>query len=295
MKIISLKKFKTKLCFVSAFFLTVLAFGGIVPQKVSAEPIQPSFSMIGGMQEISDGVFVSTGENIKVNMGLIVCGNEAAIIDTGLSYEGYIPNEALRVKKFIEDNNLKLKDIFITHHHVDHDGSLPMFKNNETIIYDFNSTQDGQIITLGNRTFKIIRTKGHCNDEHISIELVKENILFAGDVVTTNLPSVVAFDGNFKGLIPTLEMLRTKNYSIIVPGHGDIINPHEAIRLDLEYLKNVEKYVKRIINAGGTLDDVLKISLNDCLKNTRYLDMENTPEIHAMNLETAYNEFINNK
>lgn len=248
------------------------------------------------MQMISDGVFVSTGDYAKLKMGLIVSGNDAAIIDTGMTVaeglENYIPNEALRVKKYLDENNLKLKYIILTRRHLDHIGNLSMFESSGAITYDSNNTEDGQLITLGDKTFKTVRTVGHFNDEHMSIELVEENILFAGDVIVTSMPSAVAFQGNFKGLIPTLEMLRIKNYSIIVPGHGDIIEPHEAIGLNLEYLKNVEKYVTKIINDGGTLEEVLKIGLEDCVKDTRYFDPGDSQQVHQWNLETAYNEFL---
>ena len=295
MKNISLKKFKAKVSYLTACLLAVFILGGAVPQKAFAEPIQPNFPVVSGMQNLSEGVFVSTGEYSKVNMGLIVSGDEAVIIDTGLAYIGYTPNEALRVKQYIEENNLKLKYIFITHHHLDHDGNLAIFENDDTVIYDPSNTEDNQLISFGDKTFKIIRTNGHFNDEHISIEIVNEKILFAGDVVVTCLPTATAFGGSFKGLVPTLEMLRTKNYSVIVPGHGDIINPHQAIRMNLEYLKNVKKYVYKIINDGGTLEEVLKISLSDCLKNLKYLDMESADMIHQRNLKTAYDEFLNEK
>lgn len=236
MKSITFKKFKARLSYLTVCLLAVLFCGGAVSQKAFAKPIQPKFPVVSNMQKLSEGVFVSTGEYAKVNVGLIVSGDEAAIIDTGLAYEGYTPNEALRVKQYIEENNLRLKAIFITHHHEDHNANLAMFQNDNTVIYDPNNTRDGQFIPFGDKTFKIVRTNGHYNDEHISIELVKENILFAGDVVVTCMPSAVTFNGNFKGLVPTLEMLRAKNYSVIVPGHGDLINPHEAIRLNIEYL-----------------------------------------------------------
>ena len=286
---------KIRISYVMICLLSVFGFTGTFSEKVSAKPVQPSFPIVSGMQKISDNVFVSTGEYIKVSVGLIVSGKEAAIIDTGLSYEGYSPDEALRVKKYLEDNNLKLKYILLTHRHDDHVGNISMFENKDTITFDSSNTHDGQLIDFGDKTFKILRTDGHFNNEHISIELVKQNILFAGDVVVTNLPSAVAFQGNFKGLVPTLEMLRTKNYSIIVPGHGDIINPHEAIKMDLEYLKNVKKYVTRIIKRGGTLEDVMKIKLEDCMKNTKILDQENMQIVHEWSLETAYYEFVNQK
>lgn len=293
MRSMNLKKFKARVCYLIVCLLTVCVLGVAMSQKVHAEPNQPSFPVVCGMQKLSDGVFVSTGEYVKVNMGLIVSGDEAVIIDTGLVYKGYTPSEALRVKQYIEENNLKLKYIFITHHHSDHDANLAMFQNDDTVLYDPGNTKDAQLISFGDRTFKIIRTNGHFNDEHISIELIKENIIFAGDVVTTCMPSAVAFEGNFKGLIPTLEMLRTGNYSVMVPGHGDIINSNEAIRLNLEYLKNVEKYVKRVIDDNGTLEDVLMISLEDCIDNTEHFVMEDAQVIHEWNLETAYNEFLN--
>lgn len=290
-----LKKVKVRISSVMVCLLSVLGFTGVSAKTVFAEPIQPIFSVVSGMQKLTEGVFVSTGEYLKVNMGLIVSGKEAAIIDTGLAYEGYTPNEALRVKQYMEENNLKLKYIILTHRHIDHIGNLGMFEAVDAVTYDSNNTSDGQVINLGDKTFKFIRTNGHIYDEHMSVELVKENILFAGDVVVTNMPTAVGFGGNIKGLIPTLEMLRTKNYSIIVPGHGDIINPHETINMNLEYLKNVEKYVSKIIKNRGTLENALQIKLEDCTKYMQLMDPVDSQEIHRMSLETAYNEFLQGK
>jgi glyoxylase-like metal-dependent hydrolase (beta-lactamase superfamily II) len=288
-----LKKFKITISFIVVCMVSVFMAVGAFPGRIIAKLSPPSFPEVSGMKKLADGVFVSTGEYIKVNMGLIVSGEEAAIIDTGLAYEGYTANEALRVKQYLEENNLKLKYIILTHGHIDHIGNLSMFDNPDTTIYSPSDTKDGQVITLGEKLFKAVITKGHFNDEHMSIELVKENILFAGDVVVTNLPSAVAFQGNFEGLVPALKMLRAENYSIIVPGHGDILYPQEAIKMNLEYLGNVEKYVTRIIDDGGTLQDVLKIKLEDCLKNTEYLDPVDSQTVHEMSLETAYYEFLN--
>jgi len=287
-----LKKFKNTISFAVVCMFSLFMAAGAFSEKVFAKLPPPNFPEVSGMKKLADGVFVSTGDYLKVNVGLIISGDEAAIIDTGLAYEDYIPNEALRVKQIVEENNLKLKYIILTHGHIDHIGNLSMFENAYTIAYSPSNTKEGQVITLGEKTFKVIMTKGHLNDEHMSIELVKENIVFAGDVVVTNMPSAVAFQGNFKGLIPTLELLRTKNYSIIVPGQGEILNSHEAINMNLEYLKNVEKYVTKIINDGGTLQEVLKVKLENCMKNTEYLDPVDSQTIHEMSLETAYYEFL---
>jgi glyoxylase-like metal-dependent hydrolase (beta-lactamase superfamily II) len=275
--------------------LLTLSLAAAPSTTASAKVKEPVFPIVEGMQQISDDVFVSTGDYLKVNLGLVVSGNEAVVIDTGIYYPDYglLGDEALRIKEYIEKNNLTLTKILLTHRHIDHAGNLSMFGDVEVL--DPYNTTDGQLISFGDKTFRVIRTNGHINDEHISIELLEEDILFAGDVVVTNLPSAVAFDGNFKGLVPTLQMLRTKNYSIIVPGHGDIINSHEAINMQLEYLKNVEKYVGRIIDDGGTVDDVLKIKLEDCMRNLDILDPVDTQTVHEMSLVLAYTELTNEK
>lgn len=289
------KRFRTKVSYVMVYLFTMLGFTWAIPKTVEARPAQPVFPIVSDMQKIGDGIFVSTGEYLKVNVGLIVSGDEAAIIDTGLAYEDYTPNEAIRVKKYLEENNLKLKYIILTHGHIDHIGNFDMFKTDDIVTYEPGNTDDGQTINLGDKAIKFIRTDGHYYNEHMSIELVNENILFAGDVVVTNFSTAVAFQGSFKSLIPTLEMLRTKNYSIIVPGHGDIINSHEAINMNLQYLKNVEKYVTKIIKNGGTEEDVMKIKLEDCTKYMELMDKVDGQTIHEMSLDTAYYEFINVK
>lgn len=215
----------------------------------------------GDWKQVTNEIFISAGAYARVNMALVVSKGEAALIDTGNNEE-----EALRVKKYIEDNNLKLSKVFITHPHSDHTANLSMFKVGQENIYDFNNTTDNQIIKMGDRSFKILRTPGHCNDTHISIELVEDNILVAGDVVPTNVPPLINYGGDSNTLQKTLERIKKNHYSLIIPGHGDLLDAKRTVDVQLEYLKNARAQLKALIESGKTVQDAKKIKLQDLVK-----------------------------
>lgn len=182
---------------------------------------------------IDDEIFVSTGSYQQVTLTLVTSGNEATVIDTGLD-----TREAKAVKKYIEDNNLILKNLILTHGHHDHKAQIDMFMSDSVNLYDYDNSKDGQVIEMGDKNLKIIFTPGHCSDRHMSVE-INEKILVAGDVITSalNPVKVLEFGGNRETLINTLEGLKEKNYTIIVPGHGDTCIGDSVIDDHLQALK----------------------------------------------------------
>lgn len=133
--------------------------------------------------------------------------NEAAIIDPGNSNN----TENQAIKKFIEDNNLTLSRLLLTHAHIDHVmGNKFIFEEYNLLpemhqadlffidkmtdtahMYGVNCEQspnpikfinDNDIITLGELTIKCIHTPGH-SPGSISFYFEKERVLISGDVL----------------------------------------------------------------------------------------------------------------
>lgn len=172
-----------------------------------------------GMVTIDDEIFVSSGDYYQVNMTLIVSGNEGTIIDAG---NDIIEGE--RVKKYIDRKKIEIKNIIITHRHADHTRNIRMFEGEGVNIYDFDNTEDGQIIEMGNHKMVILHTPGHFNDKHLSVEL-NDNILIAGDILNSSLDPlfVMDFGGNRETWLETLHRLQDRGYELIIPGHGGIV------------------------------------------------------------------------
>lgn len=233
----------------------------------------------GDWKKVTDEIFISTGAYGRVNMVLVVSKGEAAVIDTGNNEE-----EALRVKNYIESNNLKLSKVFITHPHSDHTANLSMFKVDQENIYNFNNTTDNQIIKMGDKRFKVLHTPGHCNDTHMSVEIVEDNILVAGDVVPTILPPLLNYGGDSRTLEKTLERIKKNNYALIIPGHGDLLDAQRTVEVQIEYLKNARALLKELIEAGKSVQDARKIKLQDVVEGpTGFTSAAQTEHLNDIN------------
>jgi len=193
-----------------------------------------NFGTTLGMVSVDDEIFISSGTYEQVNMILIVSGNTGTLIDAGNDL-----GEANRVITFIENNNITIENIIITHRHSDHVQNIGMFETEETNLYDYDNTEDGQVIEMGKHMMQILHTPGHADDKHISVEL-NDNILIAGDIITSNLDPLIVlkYGGNKEALLETLERLKQRNYELIIPGHGIIVEGSTIIDDHIEKLNN---------------------------------------------------------
>lgn len=238
----------------------------------------------GYWKQVTDEVFISTGTYARVNMVLVVSKGEAALIDTGANQE-----EALRVKEYIQSNNLVIDKLFITHMHSDHVANIPMFEVSVENTYDYTNTTDNQIIKMGDRSFKILHTPGHSNDNHISVELVEDNILVAGDVVPTNVAPLIAYGGDSNTLSTTLKRIKKNKYSLIIPGHGDLFDTKRTVEIQLEYLEKAKALVKEMVISGKSVQDTKQIKLKACVDGTTGFSPA-APGEHYNTLNTLYYE-----
>jgi glyoxylase-like metal-dependent hydrolase (beta-lactamase superfamily II) len=172
-----------------------------------------------GLIFVEDDIIVSQGDYEKVNMTLVISGNEGVLIDTGCDAP-----EAKIMKAYMARNNITLKQIIITHEHSDHIANLSAFVIEPVSVFTFeNMTQDVHELTLGDKQLQIFATPGHFNDQHLSVT-INERILVAGDILATNIkPTVLlSYGGTRDTLYQTLEQLTRNKYDFIIPGHGDI-------------------------------------------------------------------------
>lgn len=145
---------------------------------------------------------------LETNCYILIKDNEALIIDPGDEYN-----------KIEEDlKNLNLQAILITHHHFDHVGALPNFKNIKIIDNNYEEKE----YEIGKFKFEIIKTPGHTSDS-ISFYFKEENIMFVGDFVFENSIGRTDLDsGNNIEMKQSIEKLKTYPKKIrLYPGHGN--------------------------------------------------------------------------
>lgn len=245
-----------------------------------------------GWTQIGQNILISH-EN-GVNMTLVTSGKDGVLIDTG-----FTNTEASRIKKYIIENEIKLKTVILTHLHQDHTRNLRTFEAMGAKVYKPVDMKNNQLIRVGKTRLKLLNTLGHQGSGHFSVELVKENILIAGDVIMNDW--VPYFDSTSETLLETIQRIEERKYAIIIPGHGEIMESEKTVQMPVEYLKNARNIVRESIQSGKTEDALINIKITDCskeyayLEKIDYLDQKSLNSIHQKILKKLYGEETSSK
>lgn len=118
----------------------------------------------------------------------IESNGEAAIIDPLRETDPYI--------KMIEDDNAKIKYIFLTHFHADFvsgqydlaqkTGATIVFGPNATTEYEIHNGKDGEIFKIGDVSLKLLHTPGHTMESSSYLLIDKDGktpYIFTGDTL----------------------------------------------------------------------------------------------------------------
>ena len=118
----------------------------------------------------------------------------------------------------LENDNKKILGVIVTHHHFDHIGALPNFKDKYKI-YDYSNLLDDN--KIGSFKFKRLITKGH-TDDSISIYFEKDKVLFSGDFIFKHEIGRCDLGGNVADMKNSIEYIKKFPKDItIYPGHGE--------------------------------------------------------------------------
>ena len=130
--------------------------------------------------------------SLETNCYILENDNEILIIDPADDYEEIIKNT----------DNKKILGVIVTHHHFDHVGALPNFKDKYKI-YDYSNLLDDN--KIGSFKFKRLITKGHTGD-----------FIFKHEIGRCDL------GGNVADMKNSIEYIKKFPKDItIYPGHGE--------------------------------------------------------------------------
>lgn len=122
-----------------------------------------------------------------------------------------------------------------------------------------HAVKHGDVINLGDKTFRI-HHYGHAHTRtDIMIEIQEEELVFLGDNVTANrIPRMV--DGNFTGSITTTSKILETGAKVWVPGHGPT-GDATVVENYRSYLQGVYSSAEKAFNDDLDSSDVKAVAL----------------------------------
>ncbi len=155
--------------------------------------------------------------------------------------------------------------------------------NHETV-HDPATVGSGIDLKVGNLTLKLFPTPGHHYPPgDISVAVVNENILIAGDILYSCLPPQLCYRADADVLIATLKRIAAAHYRWIVPGHGRVMSGEAMTTMALAYIDKLYARVSAVVDAGGGEDDLYAIKLYDCIAHPDWMVEEPAIDLHRQN------------
>lgn len=124
---------------------------------------------------------------------------------------------------------------------------------------------DGEVIHIGDRRFRIHYFGSAHTDNDILIEIVEDKVLFVGDIA--RVKALGSEEGSFKGNIEAIKKAMSLPVKIFVPGHGPA-GGREQLAEYKRYLETFYAAVQKFYKEGLT-DFEMKPKVIDALKEYR--------------------------
>ncbi|MEM2691285.1 MAG: MBL fold metallo-hydrolase [Candidatus Bathyarchaeia archaeon] len=163
----------------------------------------------------------------------------------GLVIDSGCPHAAEEAAKFIEDMDLDVKAIFLTHHHEDHCGGAPIFREKfgveiiapkkslrvlakppeipayRRVVWGqpkpVKATPVKEVSEVSGLTVKTFETPGHSFD---SVSFLVEDRLFIGDLVTNPKPVIMMRNENLTETVNSVRKVASLDFEKAYGGHG---------------------------------------------------------------------------
>ena len=203
------------------------------------------------------------------------------------------PAESISILKYIENNQLILKAILITHHHSDHTMGIEGILNQHKVrVYSPNSNikkttniiKDKDIIDLNFIKIKVIDTPGHTID-HVVFYNEENNLLFSGDTLF-RLGCGRIFEGSYKQMYNSLKKIDDLN------NKTNVYCGHEYTNTNLNFLLSIFPKNENLLDEKKKIDLQLKKTKSSIPFN---LGREKNLNPFLTSKSNIYNEFKDDK
>jgi len=291
-----------------SLLLSIYAFAfdyNLKPIKVSSD-IWCFFGKLEAPTK-ENGGFMSNSCYIKTNKSYV-------LIDSGASYD--FANQAYKAMEKIE--KLPVNTVITTHAHDDHWLGNNFYKEKfNAKIYgpalinkEFNTNSEirgvkvlseenkkntkfvaideiineTKTLNIDGKEIIVIPTgvKAHTSDD-LFVYLPNDKVLFSGDIVMNGRVTSNR-DGSVIGSLKALEMINSKKWDVLVPGHG-VDTSKTAADETIKYFTLLKQRVLEAIENEVTGNDITKIVTMEEFKNKALYD-----ELNSKNVFDAFRE-----
>ncbi|KAL8984873.1 MAG: hypothetical protein Q9205_001286 [Flavoplaca limonia] len=235
-----------------------------MPEKFYASPTWATYletqrSQLPVLLEVDDGLSDRVVRFLGSNPGsmqlqgtntyLVGTGSSRILIDTG---EG-APQWARNVTGYLEDHDISISHVLLTHWHKDHTGGIADLLAHDSNITVYKHMPDpgqldianGQLFQTQGATLRAVLTPGHSVD-HMCFVLEEENVLLTGDNVLGHGYSVAE---DLEAYTCSLRLMASLKCAIGYPGHGQLIsNLPQTIARYLSQRVSREKQIYAVLS-----------------------------------------------
>ena len=247
----------------------------------------------------TDAFTFENGGNI-VNTGFIVTSSGVVVIDTGpsLRYGEQMKSAIASITK------KPINRIYLTHHHPDHFlGNLAFV---ETPIYALSETANNITnegggfadnlylmvgdwmrgtdvveptavatkghVSIGGHKLEVLAYSGHTSGDMAIIDHTT-GVLFAGDLVF-HKRTLTTPHADIDAWLATIKSLQALDFSVLVPGHGNVSKNKSALNEMTDYLTWLDKTLGQAANNGLAMTDVMLLKLPERFESNALLKQE---------------------
>ena len=273
------------------------------------------------LESVGDGIYVHHGEHLDIdtgyqgdicNMSFVVGSKGVAVIDTGGSLK--VGNELRDAIKKITP--LPILYVINTHVHPDHIfgnaafiQDKPQFVGHAKLPYAMQLRQEaydklnakylgadaaGSVIVkptllakapltldLGDRSLTVTPYANAHTNTDVSIIDSKTQTLFTGDLLFIDRTPVV--EGDIKGLISTIDTLKTYDVKQVVPGHGKVTKDWKtALNNEQRYLNVLLTDIRATIAKGQSMESAMANAAASEKGNWLLFDIANRRNVNTI-------------